>query len=145
MPATEEKPTFISKTAEKLGKWISDVFLVQDSPDAPELHNTFTVPEANWMRQESLNIHLQPTKKILLEGDYYPRYDVSSATDGVVSLFDCSYHQYISFEQQNNQHDWTTDSVRQVYTKTLIYHVLQIYTHMYFNLVKAHVKRIYNL
>ena len=111
LPATKEKPTFISKTAEKLGKWMSSV---QDSPELTKKHNTFTVPEANWMRQESLKIHLQPTKEIFLEGDYYPRYDISSATDGVVNLFDCSYHQYISVGQQQFHYDWTTDSVRQV-------------------------------
>ena len=114
MPATKEKPTFVSKTAAKVTKWISDVFIAQNSPEVTKKRNKFEVPEANWMRQESLEIHLQPTKKIFLKGDYYPRYDISPATDGVVNLFDCSYHQYISVGRQQFLHDWTTDSVRQV-------------------------------
>ena len=139
LPATKEKPTFISKTAAKVTKWISDVFTTQDTPEHTKKHNKFEAPEANWMRQESLEIHLQTTKKIFLEGDYYVGYDISTASDGVVNLFDCSYHQYISFGQQQFRHDWTTDSVRQVGIHENML-VLQVYICA---VVNTHLKKTY--
>ena len=75
--------------------------------------NKFTVPDVNWMRQVSLEIHLQPTKRIFLEGHYSPQYDIDFATDGVVDLYDCCFHQHVLIGQQNSI-DWMIHSVKQV-------------------------------
>ena len=98
LPATKG---LFSSIREALSTW--------SLPEQPE----FKVPDVNWMRQVSLEIHLQPTQRIFLEGDYSAQYDIDFATNRVVDLYDCCFHQHVLTGQQNSN-DWTIKSVKQV-------------------------------
>lgn len=66
------------------------------------------------MRQMCLEIHLIPSEELFLEDTpFYRSYDISTATDGLVQLFESCYNQYL-LNRQGVVHLWCSDSVKQV-------------------------------
>lgn len=61
-----------------------------------------------------LDIHLMPLQTILLEDTvFYESYDISTATDEVVQLFESCYNQYVCLQQ--TEYLWHMDSLKEVY------------------------------
>ena len=60
-----------------------------------------------------LEIHLIPSEELFIETTpFYDSYDISTATDGLVQLFESCYNQYLLNRQ--GVHLWCMDSVKQV-------------------------------
>ena len=60
-----------------------------------------------------LEIHLIPSEELFLEDTpFYHSYDISTATDGLVQLFESCYNQYLLNRQ--GVHLWCMESVKQV-------------------------------
>ena len=51
------------------------------------------IPQPHIMRQICMEYYLRPSRHIFLNGDFYPTYDISRATDGLVHLYQSLYKQ----------------------------------------------------
>ena len=59
-----------------------------------------------------LEIHLIPSEELFIEDTpFYRSYDISTATDGLVQLFESCHNQYLLYRQEQL---WCLDSVKQV-------------------------------
>lgn len=57
--------------------------------------DAITVPTPAVMRSQCMNIYLQPTKNILLEGVFDSEFNIENTIDGCVALFQCIYVQWV--------------------------------------------------
>ena len=57
-------------------------------------HPRFSVPPSDKMRAHCLRIHLEPYKKGLLEGTFQANFDVHSAVEQFIDLYNCCYRQH---------------------------------------------------
>ena len=64
----------------------------------------FKVPAPSQMRTTCMEIHLTPTRNIVVTGEYIGKFDIKSAVDGCVGLFRCGYVQYCDYF--GGEHAW---------------------------------------
>ena len=62
------------------------------------------VPNPSAMRVKSMVIHLEPTRKLLISGQFRENFDVHGATEGCIGLFRCAYVQYV--DHCGGEHSW---------------------------------------
>ena len=103
-PKSKTKPTQIKKS-QSFTSWVSG-----------DSSSNFNIPESSWMRQMCLDIHLVPSEELFIETTpFYDSYDVSTATDGLVQLFESCYNQYLL--NQQGEYLYRLESVKQVQNK----------------------------
>ena len=86
------------KTARGTFKKVWD-FISRAEPDDSD---AITVPTPTLMRSQCMEIHLQPTREILLTGKFKVGFAV--ALKGCVSLIRCAFLQWV--EQRGGEHHW---------------------------------------
>lgn len=84
-------PQVKAKTARNVVRKALDFLWRSESEDP----SAITVPTPAVMRSQCMNIHLQPTKDILLEGKFGSEFNIENAIDGCVALFKCVYVQWV--------------------------------------------------
>lgn len=94
------------KTAKGTFKRVWD-FISRAEPDDP---TAITVPIPTLMRSQCMEIHLQPTKDILLSGDFKSKLDVS--TNECVNLIRCAYLQWV--EHRGRDYRWEIQDIHPV-------------------------------
>ena len=101
-PKSRVKPTVIKKTP-NFTSWISGDSTV-----------TLNIPEPSWMMQMCLEIHLIPFKELFLEHSTFDKnYDISTASNELVQLFQTCYYQHIL--NGKKQQKWRLHSVKEVW------------------------------
>ena len=55
------------------------------------------IPPSHVMRQICMEHFLIPSRELFFQGKFYKSYDVSTATDGFVHLYDLCYNQKVFF------------------------------------------------
>ena len=68
----------------------------------PDDSDAITVPTPALMRSQCMEIHLQPTRDILLTGSF--KIGLEGAINGCVSLIQCAFKQWI--EHRGGQNPW---------------------------------------
>ena len=100
-PKSKTKPTQIKKS-QNFTSWVSG-----------DSSSNFNIPEPSVMRQMCLEIHLISSEELFIEdAPFYDSYDISTATDGLVQLFESCYYQFLLYRQ--GEHSWCLDSVKLV-------------------------------
>ena len=64
------------------------------------------------MRAECLELHLGPSKDLLLRGNFHESFDVNTAAMGVFGVVDSSYCQH--YDNASGVHDWINHKVLNV-------------------------------
>lgn len=101
-------PQVKAKTARNVVKKAWDYIWRSESEDP----SAITVPTPAVMRSQCMNIHLEPTKEILLEGRFSPEFNVHNAINGCLSLFKCAYVQWVEFERWEDR--WLVEEISPV-------------------------------
>lgn len=71
-----------------------------------------TVPDPIIMRSQCMEIHLKPTKDLLLKGKFSEMFAIQNAINGCISLFQCVYVQWV--EHRGSLNKWRIDAVNSV-------------------------------
>ncbi len=61
----------------------------------PQQEDEILIPQPRLMRQICMEDFLMPSKNLFLTGDFFPTYDISSATNGIVHLYESFYKQKV--------------------------------------------------
>ena len=102
-PESKEKSSIIGSA---IGKLFS---LVKRSGSD---HSKLMVPSSSLMRTKCMEIHLKPTRDILLSGTFKGKFNIQDATDGCINLFQCAYLQYV--EHYGGEQKWIVKEIRDV-------------------------------
>lgn len=89
-------PQVKSKTTKSNRRWWEFFSKSSDDPTA------ITVPTPLIMRSQCMEIHLQPTKDIIMSGNFLTL--LQKAINGCVSLIQCAFVQWV--EYRGNGHKW---------------------------------------
>ena len=76
----------------------------------PDDSDAITVPTPPLMRSQCMEIHLQPTRNILLSGSF--KIGLEGAINGCVSLIRCAFLQWV--EQRGNYYSWEVTDISTV-------------------------------
>ena len=97
----EEKGT-IKKVINYMAFWKTE----SDDPHA------INVPTPLIMRSKCMEIHLQPTKTLLLSGEFDKKFTIQDGIDGILKLLDNVIVQW--FENRGRAEKWTVDGLESV-------------------------------
>ena len=81
-----------------------------DSDAEPDDSDAITVPTPPLMRSQCMEIHLQPTRDILLSGSL--KIGLEGAINGCVSLIRCAFLQWV--EQRGGEYRWEVRDISPV-------------------------------
>ena len=76
----------------------------------PDDSDAITVPTPPLMRSQCMEIHLQPTRDILLSGSF--KIGLEGAINGCVSLIQCAFKQWV--EHRGGQYSWEVTDISPV-------------------------------
>ena len=104
-PETKDKSNVVIRTAGKVLK-----FFTGASSDSG--HPRFDVPNTTDMRKMCLEIHLRPSRNVILNGDYSEKFQIKTAVEKCFSLFHSCFVQYA--ELNSITRDRNIDGVKSV-------------------------------
>ena len=102
-PETRDKSNIVSRT-------VTRVFETFTGPGSD--HPRFKVPTPDKMRCMCLEIHLVPSKDIMLSEEFPEGFEVCIAVEGFISLFQCCLTQYCQKGQYCDE--WKVSRVNEV-------------------------------
>ena len=85
-------------------------FFTRSGPDQPK----FEVPTPEKMRSKCLEIHLDPYKKQMLSGTFEEKFEICTAVEGVITLFQCCLCQYYGTGEVSDNYPWEIARVKTV-------------------------------
>ena len=83
----------------------------------PDDSDAITVPTPTLMRSQCMEIHLQPTRDILLTGSF--KIGLEGAINGCVSLIWCAFLQWV--EHRGTQRSWEVTDISPVSSYFTVY------------------------
>ena len=89
----------------------------------PDDSDAITVPTPTLMRSQCMEIHLQPTRDILLSGSF--KIGLEGAINGCVSLIRCAFLQWV--EQKGNYYSWEVTDISPVCSYFTVYGCFEVY------------------
>ena len=93
----------------------------------PDDSDAITVPTPTLMRSQCMEIHLQPTRDILLTGDL--KINLEGAINGCVSLIRCAFNQWI--EHRGMKYSWEVTEIIPVSSYFTVYGCFEIYLYSF--------------
>ena len=104
-PETKDKSNVVVRTAGKLWNILTGA-------SSESGHPRFNVPSTTDMRKMCLEIHLQSSRKVILEGNHSEKFEIKDAFEGCFSLWYSCFMQYV--EYKGNIRDWNIEDVKTV-------------------------------
>ena len=89
----------------------------------PDDSDAITVPTPALMRSQCMEIHLQPTRDILLSGSF--QIALEGAINGCVSLIRCAFVQWV--EHRGNYYSWEVTDISPVSSYFTVYGCFEAY------------------
>ena len=89
----------------------------------PDDSDAITVPTPTLMRSKCMEIHLQPTRDILLNGSF--KIGLEVALNGCVSLIQCAFLQWV--EHRGMQYSWEVTDISPVSSYFTVYGCFEAY------------------
>ena len=99
-------------TSKKESQWLE--WVKEKVGGVKPLEDEILIPQPRLMRQICMENFLIPSKELFIAGDFYPTYDISSATNGIVHLFESCYRQKVWMPGNYYPYISTMESLKEV-------------------------------
>ncbi len=112
---------WLLRLAELGRQHINDMLMLKETFRAKKpvpQEDEILIPPHDTRQQICIEHHLIPSKKLFVNGDFYDTYDISTATDCLVHLYNNCYSQKV-FVPGESCYTVETESLKQVYDPTI--------------------------